>query len=513
MKDSRPDNMALKLAGASLLAAWFGVAKAAEAVRRPNLLFICADQMKDAVLEVYGNRMVIMPNLNALARESVVFLNSYVVQPVSTPSRGTMLTGTYPHCHGAVQNNMPLDPSARCLPELIDGGYATGYFGKWHLGDEIFPQHGFAEFDSVEDQYYYFYSEAKNRGARSGYHKYLVLKGYTPDGNDENIFSRKFVTTLPYCDGKPSYLASKAVDFMARHCDDPFILYVSYLEPHSPFAGPFDDLHDDIPLPSGYSCPPGEYDPVRYRARTRRMSHEQWERFNRNYAGLCHAVDRSVGTILGALDSLGLRENTIVVFTADHGEMMGSHGMLNKSVMYEEALRVPLMFRIPGKGAARIGRNVTNIDLVPTLVELLGRDPLRFGHLQGRSLVGVMNGMPRKGDDGYIYMLWNPNQDAGKSDGPVDGFTAEEIERLAGSSYRTVISPQGWKLTLSDMDRNQLFNLRNDPAECDNLYYKKGYGRIIARLTQKIKQWKLRTGDRRYVYIERPESANINEKE
>ena len=504
MRDRRSLHAEFRMAAVSVSLLGGGVctAQSQEAApfprpEHPNLLFICTDQQQAATLAAYGNDRFLVPNLNALSNESVVFANAHVVQPVSTPSRGTLLTGLYPHEHGARENNLPISETARALPEMLaDSLYATGYFGKWHLGDEIFAQHGFEEFESVEDIYYPHYSPGRDRSARSGYHRFLCRAGFVPDDAENNLFTRRFVTSLPYEYGKPAYLAAEAERFLKRHGGSPFVLYVSYLEPHTPFNGPFDDLHaaDSLELSPALGCPLTEEDPVRYRSRARNLKRDSYADMNRRYAGLCHAVDRSVGQILRVLDSLGLRENTIVVFTSDHGEMMGAHGLSNKSVMYEPALRVPLLMRIPWLGTEprRIERAVSSIDIVPTLLDLMGEEIPE--QLPGRSLMPIVLQGKRPRDDGHVFALWNPNNDDKKSR-QVPGYTREETDFYNGASFRTVLSPDGWKLTMSDRDRNQLFNLREDPWECENLYYSGDHKPVINRLWRKIRRWQRQNAD------------------
>src|SRR4051812_1138348 len=109
---------------------------------QPNLLFIFTDEQRADTLAAYGNHRIAMPHLNALAAQSTVFHNTYVTQPVCTPSRGSLMTGLYPHTHGCIVNNTPVPQNTPCLPEMLTRPYTTGYMGKWHLGDEIFAQHG-----------------------------------------------------------------------------------------------------------------------------------------------------------------------------------------------------------------------------------------------------------------------------------------------------------------------------------------------------------------------------------
>jgi len=465
-----------------------------EPPQKPNLLFIWTDQQTDSTMAVYGNDKFKVPNMNALADESIVFRNSYVVQPVSTPSRGTALTGLYPHRHGALVNNRIMLEQSRCLPELLnDPSYATGYYGKWHLGRENTAQHGFQEMLSTEP-----YPEGYPKGETvplSGYQRFLMERGFTKD--QVMSMSRTDASKLEYDLTKPKYLELSAIDFLERHKDQPFVLYVNYLEPHHPYNGPFNNLHDgkELGFSPAYDCELSDDDPVRYHLMAKQRSREQWESDNQNYAGLCHSVDLSLGAILKKLEELGLRENTIVVFTSDHGEMMGAHRLREKSVMYEPSVRVPLLMRVPwinGYKQEIIRNNVTNIDLVPTILELMGKDPESYD-LQGKSLVPWMKGMSIPDDDGYIYLLWNNNNDDAK-------FAEIELKYYNNAAFRTVIAPDGWKLSISDRDKHQLFNLKADPYECNNLYYRPGHEDKIRHLTRKIRKWQERTGDTSFNY-------------
>jgi arylsulfatase A-like enzyme len=143
---------------------------AAQKGRKPNLLFIWTDEQRADTMAVYGNRKIRVPNFNKLAAESIVFRNAYVTQPVCTPNRAAVMTGLWPHTSGLVTNNIPLPKETRCLNELIDDpDYRTAYMGKWHLGDEIFAQHGFEEWVSMEDGYSSYY--AKERVISAGLEK------------------------------------------------------------------------------------------------------------------------------------------------------------------------------------------------------------------------------------------------------------------------------------------------------------------------------------------------------
>lgn len=152
---------------------------------RPNLLFILNDQHRRDAVGAYGNPLIQTPHLDALARRSAFFEAAYVTQPLCTPSRASMLTGLYPHTHGAALNNEPLSQDRRILIQMLPPGvYQAAWFGKWHLGNEIFRQRGFTEFESTEDGYEQHYSEGRDHSARSGYHHFLAARGVKPDQPD-----------------------------------------------------------------------------------------------------------------------------------------------------------------------------------------------------------------------------------------------------------------------------------------------------------------------------------------
>ena len=339
-----------------------------------NLLFIFTDEQRADSMAAYGNRRIHTPNLNRLADESVVFERAYVSQPICTPSRSTLFTGQYPHTNGCTHNNIPLRADTSCFPEMLrDDEYVTAYHGKWHLGDEIFKQHGFDEWRSIEDGYIGYYGPGRDRDARSSYHHFLIGKGLRP--RNGSVFQRGEAARLPEELGKPAYLAQEASRFIRENRDRPFALFVNFLEPHMPFYGPRDDEHDpaEIALPENFEHVPAEDQPLKTRllyqhflkvgfkddfdksdmdTPTLRTEHD-WRRLIARYWGLCSLVDTHVGTILQTLAECRLDENTIVVFTSDHGDMMGSHRLVAKSVLFEEAVRVPLLVRLPGQTRQR----------------------------------------------------------------------------------------------------------------------------------------------------------------
>lgn len=467
----------------------------AAAKRKPNLLFLWTDEQRADTIDVYGNRRIQSPNMAKLARESVVFENAYVSQPVCTPSRSTVMTGLWPHQNGCVQNNIPLPERTPVLTELLaDPDYRTGYFGKWHLGDEVFAQHGFDEWRSIEDIYRRHFRPGRDKSALSDYSKWLAELGYKPD-DDAGAFSRGFASRLPIEHCKPKFLEAQTCDFLRRRRDDPFILYVNFLEPHMPFYGPLNDLHkpEDVDLPINFNDPIEENEPRKCRDRVKKYvdgpysvgldltKEYDWRRLIARYWGLVSQVDRSVGVILDTLEQLGLADDTIVVYTSDHGDMMGSHRLVEKSLLYQEAMRVPWMMRVPqfGRNQHMVDGHVSHIDLVPTLLELMGAG--NRDSLPGRSLVPRIKGQEMA--PAPVFIEWNT-------------ASREPGANAAGDpSARAVITPDGWKLCVYDNDTNQLFNLAQDPGETTNLYGLSEHREVVARLAGLIRDWQGKVGD------------------
>ncbi len=325
---------------------------------RPNILYVFTDEQAAATMAAYGNTQIEMPNLNRLAEQSVVFDKAYVTQAVCTPSRSTLLTGLYPHTNGCTENNVTLPADVPCLPELADWeGYAMGYHDKWHLGNEIFAQHGFTDFISIDDGYRPHYEEQYDKNAHSTYHDWLVANGFRPDARAKDgfeSFSRGFCARLPEEYSKPFYVANEACRFIRENRDRPFLLAVNFFEPHMPYFGPRDDQYDpaDIPLPANFHDVPTEANPLKtrlYHAGYYANGHsglplrteDDWRRLIANYWGLCSLVDTQFGRVLDTLARCGLMEDTIIIYTSDHGDMMGSHRLLAKCTQFEEAATVP----------------------------------------------------------------------------------------------------------------------------------------------------------------------------
>ena len=214
-----------------------------------------------------------------------------------------------------------------------------------------------------------------------------------------------------------------------------------------------------------------------------------WRALMARYWGNVTLVDRSVGRILKALEESGKADDTIVVFTSDHGELMGDHGILGKTLMYEESIKVPMLLRVPmlDHASRRIGGRFSHIDLVPTLMELLGLE--RPDRLQGRSRVPVLQGHENLDNDD-VFVEWSGEDGHARA-----GLGEAEPNQSMVHPYRTVVTAEGWKLNLYGKGQGELYDLRNDPFELENLFHRSEQAGRIGDLTQRIRMWQKETGD------------------
>src|SRR5213083_1399815 len=468
------------------------------AQRKRNLIIFLPDQQRADTIPCCGGVKVHAPNLDKLASESVVFERAYVTHPVCTPSRSSLMTGTWPHNNGCTRNSVPLDRRFLVFPELMkDKDHRTAFMGKWHLGGDGPAGRAFQQWVSTHDH--------------GDYTNFLLSENITPDKSNER-FSELAISNLPLELSRPKFLEKHACEFIEKHQRDPFILVVGFVEPHSPYNGPFNDEHplDQVDLDLTATLPENENIPLRYRLmrewqqaeaildRERLptqlffgITPEEYRSIKQRYLGLVTLVDQSIGAILGCLERFGLNEHTIVVHTSDHGDSLGAHHLFGKETMFEEAARVPLLIRLPDQTHGKIiSQPVSHIDFVPTLLDLLGQP--RHPQCAGKSLLPLINdetALPQN-----VFLEWAPNRTKVKKGSRL--ARRRTIKRALEEATRTLVSPEGWKLCLRDKDLNELYNLKDDPFEMRNLYSDPGCASVISRLSGEIHRWQKSTNDK-----------------
>ncbi len=458
--------------------------------RRPNLVVFLPDQQRaDTITPKYT------PKLASLAEHSVVFERTYVTHPVCTPSRSAIMTGTWPHQNGCTRNNIALPAHFKCLPELVDTSYSSAYFGKWHLGNEAQPQRGFQHRISTE--------------GISDYSRFLTSHGIKPDRVNDT-FSPRFISKLPIELSRTRFLEKHACDFIEKHAGKPFILFVAFVEPHSPYNGPLNEIHSADEIEVLPRAELGGDAPLRYRLmrewqesealldRERLpeqyyfgITPEEYRGMRQRYLGLVTQIDQSIGRILEQLRANNLYETSIVVHTSDHGDMLGAHHLFGKEVMFEQAVRVPWIIKLPAhQSSRRIAKPVSQIDFLPTLVELLGGE--RSSQLAGKPLLSRASKLTTLGGD-PVFIEWAPNRV--KAPRKTKLASRWKMKRVVNESTRAIVSSE-WKLCLRNRDLNELYNLADDPEEIRNLYSEPGQRDVISKLTEQIHWWQETTGDK-----------------
>ncbi len=383
-------------------------------MNRPNFLIFCVDQMASHCLGANGCRDARTPNLDRLAASGVTALRAYCPATVCTPSRAALMTGLTPSANGTMTNGQPLDPSLPTLPSrLANAGYRTHSVGKLHLQpygcDAEFSAEsraGWAEgrLTCLPPDYYGFQSADYLGGhgyyVSGDYVRWLHERLENPaawhrEGRLEGWFLPDAMRNLPPELHYNQWVADRAIAFLdAAHTrTEPFLLWCSFPDPHHPFVASrpyrerFDPASLEINPTFGFKDDPL---PALGRQRTAMFGSgfqeaELREALAETYAMIEH-VDEQVGRVLDQVEAAGLGENTVVVFLSDHGDYLGSHGLIKKSLwQYEELQRIPFLLRLPGAPSARWSTPVSLLDLLPTALDLAGI-PVEGEALAGRSL-------------------------------------------------------------------------------------------------------------------------------
>jgi arylsulfatase len=444
------------------------VSTPAPADGRPwNLLLITNDQHRSDCLGVMGNPVIRTTVMDRVAQEGVLFQNHYVQCPQCVPSRSAMHTGRYPHVNRTPSNLYRLPDTEETLASILGRhGYTTAA-----VGDEPFaPTSAMGGFQKL-------YSSDPD------YEAHLSREGWGKQAAEhrERLKTRFQAHPVPWPEelDETAYFAGRAIDFLKEHNDKPFFLHVNFRRPHHPFdpPAPFDQLYAGARFPASHrrdgemaNKPPSHQKSLESTAGfdLRAMTAEDLEIIKTYYYGMISLNDKYIGRILDSLSRLGKAGNTIVVITADHGEMLGDHGLLYKGgYFYEEVVRAPLMIRAPGKLPAgrRIAGMTEAIDIMPTVLELLGIKPSI--RVQGKSLRPLVEG---KG--------------SGREEVHSEFPTTKMIRTADWKLVHYVRAPYG-----------ELYDLRQDPHELYNLYSDPGYARVKAEMKSRLADWLVESED------------------
>ena len=423
-----------------------------------NILFLFADQMHAFAMGCMGNPEIHTPNLDCMADEGVLFRNTYSNAPVCTPFRATLVTGRYGTQTDTLKNGSYFPQETRTVATALNnGGYRTGWVGKWHLGgtgNAWIPPNlraGFSEFIGYQCYNDFLHS----------------VKFYDEEGKEYWYDKHRTEATTD--------IAIERLEGMKK---GPFALFVSYQNPHYPEqpSYEYDQMYKGIsltrrpncqsvdPYTPTYSPPspkPKENDPL-YQKYGNNLGE-----YHRQYYAMVSQLDANVGRIRQALDRLGLANNTVVIFTSDHGDMQGSHGLTNKGTFWEESSRIPLIVYVPNGAQGLISEDlVSGVDFFPTCLDYAGLPP-------------------------------EPSVE-GDSFAPQTRGVHQVLERPIFSEMRQwcMVRKDNLKLvaTKKPLETTHLFDLGVDEYEMNNLIGHPNYARSEENLMSILKDWYKRVG-------------------
>lgn len=444
--------------------------------KKPNILFLMADQLSASALPCYGNDTVIAPHLSQLADEGVVFENNYCNYPLCAPSRASMMTGRLTSKISSFDNGAELPASIPTFAHHLRAeGYYTCISGKMHfLGPDQY--HGFEDRLTTEI-YPADLSWTPNWDPQAKKYSFETGAGMSDIGTMLDSGKCSWSMQMEYDEEVFANARAKLYDFAKKGADQPFLFVVSFTQPHDPFLASerhwdmYD--HNKIPMPKVPPIPYEEQDPqsqllYKKNGMDRYEVPEEAVRNARHaYYAMITDIDEKIGELMSILKKTGLDENTIVVFTSDHGDMLGERGIWYKKTLFEDAVKVPLLISAPKRFAAkRVTENVSLVDLLPTLVDLAGGDVEEFKEtLDGASLKPMLEGTG-KGDD-VVYCEHSDN---------------------ATIAPRFMVRKGQFKYVFCEAYPPQLYDLEHDPLEKKNLAGSAEYAKIEKELKTLVYQ-------------------------
>lgn len=457
----------LKLLSLLVFAAFFNLF----AQKKPNLIVIHTDEHNFRTLSCYQKIMsedqafiwgkgnnVTTPNIDKIANEGAICTSYYVSSPVCTPSRASLVTGLYPQATGAPKNGLHLRKGIPTFASILQKeGYATSYVGKWHLAGE-------------EHKYDF------NIKYKAGFNdnRYMMTGGHAPyfhiTANSIKGINEKNAAKLPKNEvvHLTDYFTDKTLEILERDKDQPFCVMLSIPDPHTPDYArpPYNTMynHMDVQMPKTMAK---QYTNIKPKWATNPGNEAVGKKgFNKKalqqYFGMVKHIDDSVGRILTFLDENKLTENTIIIFTSDHGDMFFEHNRVNKGVPYEASAKIPFVIRYPNKIKAGkiINTAYCNVDFAPTILNMMGVTPTDKFHGTDTS-ADFLNSEKEINSDRIVYYA------------------------KTGGWWVTAASDR-YKLVIDKKEKPYLFDLQKDPDELINFYNHEDYKSIASRMQKEL---------------------------
>jgi arylsulfatase A-like enzyme len=468
----------------------------------PNILLLLTDQQRLSAVGAYGDTPCQTPNIDRLAEQGVRFETVYTTCPVCSPARGTLMTGHYPHRHGINSNIHELGCSVHELqdrPELLSrrleaAGYRLGYTGKWHLGSEKEQTFDGTNRPSLPRDMGFTGHNAPGHGdggfEMPEYQQYLAENGWShllkPWTESTNQIRRAGELTEPTESTVAYFLAENTINLIDefRTDDQPFFIWHNFWGPHEPYYAPqeFLELYREVEIPPwpNYEWPartiPGLHH-VKIHPYQENLSWPDWETTVRYYYALASLIDSQIGRILNHVEQTGLLDNTIVIFAADHGETLGSHGgLVDKGWHhFEETHRVPLIMRFPnGQYSGMLVEEFVSLaDFYPTILDM-AQATWDKQAVHGVSLLPLLSG---EAVDWREYIV-------------------TEFGGLGnlGATQRT-LRWQQLKYGYNAGSEDELYDLERDPHETRNLIRHPDYVTAVNEMRTRLADWMAETHD------------------
>jgi len=453
-----------------------------------NVLLIQTDQQRRDALGIYGNNVVKTPNIDQLAEEGVVFDYAFTPTPICGPSRASLITGLRPTRHGILFNSESGSVAGRdfigtylTLAEyLTERNYRSVICGKWHVGTNLSPIE--CDFEGV---FYPGYGYPKNHPHYLDYLKKLGRtfklrdESYTqaPDGSDKILMAA--VQEGPPEVSIPHYLVDQAIAEIRQSASSgkPFFVRVDFWGPHSPYIvpEPYASMYDPKqmePWANFKDALAGKPEIQRAYRRYWGIENFTWDQWTRPVAmcyGYCSLIDDQVARLRAVLDELGIADDTAIIYTSDHGGMVGAHNMADKGpYLYDEICRIPLIAHIPGlSGGRRSDALAYNMDLMPTILELAGCDVP--DNIDAVSLMPILQGKKnRVRDDEAVYMEFH-------------GHHQPYSQRL--------VRTRKAKYIFNAADFDELYDLQHDPNELHNVIADPNYRELLQQMRRHMRRW------------------------
>lgn len=494
-----------------------------------NIVFILADQLSASFLKCYGSGIPSTPTLDDLAAEGTRFDRCYASAPTCAPNRATFLTGRSKSIHGILFNNFVLNPDLPTYAHVLGAnGYHVGGFGKFHHAPHVamppkdYRHLGFHETSIVEDTKWGDWVDwvadtypehldkalclcpgqrqnAPQRFLALEDHRRAAVEQHLRSAQAKSSWNQYYTSPLPAEAHDTTYIAQRSIDFIERQTQErpgqPFFCFTSFVDPHNPYNPPEpyaslfepDDMPDPIPaewIKQGPSCMDQYVDQGGFRQIW--QNPQAIREMRALFHGSLRFIDDQIARIVSTLKDNGLWDNTILVFTTDHGEMMGNHGLMTKGQKhYDDDIRCPLIVAGSSIEPSTTDRLTCSLDFYPTFLDWASIPHTERPPLEGKSFAHLAS--PFSGTRTAVAATQRG------ADSP-DEWT--DILISSGSeSTVTLVTDDGWRLTRhADHDQGQLFNLNDDPQERQNLYSDPNYAAKRTELLERLVKQAARPG-------------------